>query len=93
MGFASMTFNPTFSAIQAPLGALVEWFAGGRQAAPCPPCTLSLPVFSSHRRTTLNAKRLRVVRVFEQGSSPGCAGRMVISGRMADVCAELNRMG
>jgi hypothetical protein len=23
---------------------------------------------------------------------PGCAGRLVISGRMADVCAELERM-
>ncbi|OGA97374.1 MAG: hypothetical protein A3E79_11445 [Burkholderiales bacterium RIFCSPHIGHO2_12_FULL_61_11] len=36
--------------------------------------------------------RLRVVREFDSSVSPACAGRMVISGRMADVCAELERM-
>jgi hypothetical protein len=36
--------------------------------------------------------RLRVLREFEPGASPACAGRMVITGRMADVCAELERM-
>ena len=36
--------------------------------------------------------RLRIVREFEAGVGPSCAGRMVISGRMADVCAELERM-
>ncbi len=33
---------------------------------------------------------LRVIRV--KDSSPQMAGRMVISGRMADVCAELDRL-
>jgi hypothetical protein len=37
-------------------------------------------------------RRLKVVREFEAGISSSCAGRMVISGRMADVCAELDRM-
>ena len=36
--------------------------------------------------------RLKIVRQFEPGVGPTCAGRMVISGRMADVCAELDRM-
>lgn len=36
--------------------------------------------------------RLRVVREFDSAISPSCAGRMVISGRMADVCAELERL-
>lgn len=36
--------------------------------------------------------RLRVVREFDANVGPACAGRMVISGRMADVCAELERM-
>jgi len=36
--------------------------------------------------------RLRVVREFDVNVGPACAGRMVISGRMADVCAELDRM-
>lgn len=36
--------------------------------------------------------RLKVVRELDSAVSPACAGRMVISGRMADVCAELERM-
>jgi hypothetical protein len=35
---------------------------------------------------------LKVVREFDATVSPACAGRMVISGRIADVCAELERM-
>ncbi len=35
---------------------------------------------------------LRVLRVIEGGEARQCAGRMVISGRMADVCAELDRL-
>ncbi|MEO0028854.1 MAG: hypothetical protein RJB45_895 [Pseudomonadota bacterium] len=37
-------------------------------------------------------RALRVMRIAEQGDAPSCAGRMVISGRMADVCAELDRL-
>ena len=37
-------------------------------------------------------RALRVHRVSEQGEAPHCAGRMVISGRMSDVCAELDRL-
>jgi len=37
-------------------------------------------------------KPLRVVRVFEAGQARASVGRMVISGRMADVCAELDRL-
>ncbi|MFC5523504.1 hypothetical protein [Polaromonas jejuensis] len=40
----------------------------------------------------LAPSRLKVVREFDSGVGPACAGRMVISGRMADVCAELERM-
>ena len=35
---------------------------------------------------------LRVLRVHESGQNAAGAGRMVISGRMADVCAELDRL-
>ena len=38
------------------------------------------------------SSRLRVVRAIEQGANPSSVGRMVISGRMSDVCAELERM-
>ncbi|APW42513.1 hypothetical protein [Rhodoferax saidenbachensis] len=37
-------------------------------------------------------KPLRVVRVLEAGQTRASVGRMVISGRMADVCAELDRL-
>ena len=37
-------------------------------------------------------QRLKIVRQFEPGASRSCAGRLVISGRMSDVCAELDRM-
>ena len=37
-------------------------------------------------------KPLRVVRVLEPTAPRSTAGRMVISGRLADVCAELDRL-
>ena len=41
---------------------------------------------------TVVVSRLRVLREFEPGKHPAAAGRMVISGRMVDVCAELDRL-
>lgn len=38
------------------------------------------------------ARPLRILRVLEAGQAPANVGRMVISGRMADVCAELDRL-
>ena len=35
---------------------------------------------------------LRVLHVMEAGQTPSRIGRLVISGRMADVCAELDRL-
>ena len=41
----------------------------------------------------LPARRpVRVIRVLEASQAPAQAGRMVMSGRMADVCAELDRL-
>ena len=37
-------------------------------------------------------KAVRVVRVLEAGQARNKVGRMSISGRMADVCAELDRL-
>ncbi len=54
------------------------------------------PAMHRARQVTRNRSRvvppLRVVRVLEAGQSSAHGGRMVISGRMADVCAELERM-
>jgi len=35
---------------------------------------------------------LRVLRITDSQAQPGNVGRLVISGRMADVCAELDRL-
>lgn len=43
-------------------------------------------------RTAGPRRPLRVLRVVDDGHGPCTAGRMVISGRMADVCAELDRL-
>jgi hypothetical protein len=43
-------------------------------------------------RNAHQPKPLRVVHVVEQGQPRQHVGRMVISGRMADVCAELDRL-
>jgi hypothetical protein len=42
---------------------------------------------------TAPTKPLRVVRIAEDGANPSNgAGRMIMSGRMADICAELDRL-
>ena len=62
-----------------------------RQAA----MQLPLPIMASTETpspTRVPARPLRVVRVFEGAQPRAAAGRMVISGRLADVCAELDRL-
>jgi len=44
-----------------------------------------------HSRVSVGTP-LRIVRIMEAGQPPAHAGRMVISGRIADVCAELDRL-
>lgn len=79
----------------SPLQALAAWFLGARLApAPAPsmagravPAGLARPVRPAQRAQP----PLRVVQVMESGSRAG-TGRIVISGRLADVCAELDRL-
>jgi hypothetical protein len=58
------------------------------------PNTASVSTFTSNSSAAglSHQRALRVMRIAEQGDAPSCAGRMVISGRMADVCAELDRL-
>lgn len=108
MGLASYSRSPILSALLAPVQVLAAWFvpsqrisskfsvpAGAQQF----PQQLGLPVSSGSATKSgkISSKkpafhRLKVVREFDSGASPACAGRMVISGRMADVCEELERM-
>jgi hypothetical protein len=62
-----------------------------RQFAPILVATREAPMRAS---TSFEKKRkpLRIVRVLEKGQPRAAVGRMVISGRMADVCAELDRL-
>jgi hypothetical protein len=79
---------------------------GQTQHAPCntykppassPRCTSNLrnhtlrtqPTNATH---TVVRRPVRMVRVMEAGQTSAQVGRMVISGRMADVCAELDRL-
>lgn len=42
--------------------------------------------------SAVSGKPVRVLQVMEAGQSPAQMGRLRISGRMADVCAELDRL-
>lgn len=76
----------------------LECFAGQlpatrKQQSEKPGNTCNFPGIAQARvYPAIVIRRLKIVREFEQGSNPLCAGRMRMSGRMADVCAELERM-
>lgn len=58
-------------------------------------CLSSNPVCASRRvQPTAQplARTVRVSRLVEEGQAAANVGRMVISGRMEDVCAELDRL-
>ena len=83
---------PVFPHLFASLQAVFDWLAAARVASvPAEPVPTgarpSLPAAALRP-----AKPLRVVRVLEPSASRAVAGRMVISGRLADVCAELDRL-
>lgn len=76
-----------FGGLLAPLQSLAGWFAAEpRAVSQARPAGAYAPARSCVRRP------LRVVRVLEARQASSAAGRMVISGRMADVCAELDRL-
>lgn len=88
MAPASFSFPHLF----APLQAFVFWLAGGRPPqSPVAPLRVAYPA-AAEQPDAAPAKPLRVVRVLEANAPRSRAGRMVISGRMADVCAELDRL-
>lgn len=90
-------FVPTQNA-EKNLRVLTNQAMKNRTARPRAIDTAAWRLGSSENRKNLSAaeitrpSRLRIVREFEPGVGTSFAGRMVISGRMADVCAELDRM-
>ena len=105
MGIAMLTATRVFAPMQGLFNWLMpppEPVAFSLRVPPAP-CTLAqrraLPVpiapecaAAAHHARHNPQRPLRVVRVVDAGHVPCNAGRMVISGRMADVCAELDRL-
>ena len=81
----------SFGGLLAPLQSLLGWFAGGRPGTHGRAHTRAAASHATAPRSCVR-RPLRVVRVLEACPAPSSAGRMVISGRMADVCAELDRL-
>jgi hypothetical protein len=87
-----------FGNLFAPVQALVDWFAHSPAPAPVQPVREPVrpqrPAQVTRRPMSVPQapKPLRVVRLVEPAAPRSTAGRMVISGRMADVCAELDRL-
>ena len=88
MGIAVLTFQE----LLAPLQSLFGWLLAKPRARHCqsPPRPRPAPTCVAASRPRV--RPLRVVRVLEPSANSIGAGRMVISGRMADVCAELDRL-
>jgi hypothetical protein len=74
----------------APLQSLLAWWSALRHRAQQAAAQPTAP--RARAPHTLPHQPLRVLRVVEPRSTRTAAGRMVISGRMADVCAELERL-
>jgi hypothetical protein len=82
----------TLQELLAPLHELVGWLLARPRARACQAPARPRPSSACPAVTRPRARPLRVVRVLEAHPAPAGAGRMVISGRMADVCAELDRL-
>lgn len=95
---------PAASGIWPPLLGLLRWFAPHtarpRQAIRAVPSSAHASTACDRRGVATRAKPpvraqhrpLRIVRIVEADQTSSQVGRMVISGRMADVCAELDRL-
>lgn len=87
---ATVFFSPLAN-LFASLQALASGFAP--RATPMPrPVVRTAAHVPAPRPLAAGSKPLRVVRVLEPSAPRAIAGRMVISGRLADVCAELDRL-
>ena len=94
---------PIANALLAPLQDLLTWLLRPIDGAPATKTIASPPrgagvAGPNHaqrpavRSIARPTRPLRVLRVVDGPQPPADAGRMVISGRMADVCAELDRL-
>lgn len=89
----------TLASLLRPIRALWQAFSqpASRGAADASARRTSLNTSAGHGHVAWpqrhhDSRPLRVLRVVDAGHAASTAGRMVISGRMADVCAELDRL-
>lgn len=93
MGTPLFAFNALFTPLQQFVRFVARRLAAPPQAVrPLPAKTCVATPSAAATPASASPRRLRVVRVLESSHAAACAGRMVISGRMADVCAELERL-
>ena len=105
MGIALFNFNLLLAPLQKLAGWLAGWSqlkarparcemrdAGGDRLHADAARTQVARGRPRPRLTGASGRPLRVLRVVDAWQAPASAGRMVISGRMADVCAELERL-
>jgi hypothetical protein len=94
------------STVFEPLHSLMRWLVTSNGTLPCQisnptqsysdirlqPMPQKIRAVERGNRPLFRNKPLRVVSIYEAGQERCTAGRMRISGRMADVCAELDRL-
>lgn len=98
----NITFSSTSlpsAMLLGPVHALVRFFAPEAPATgPHPELMAGRHNLThcSHHGARLSAagthRTVRILRIADEHTSPRDAGRMVIAGRFADVCAELDRL-
>lgn len=95
-------FSGLFTSTKSPMGPVCDLGHSNRSGRRVPATSGTFPAPTTMPRCagscdggpavgTRSDRALRIVR-FADGPDHSLAGRMVISGRMADVCAELERM-
>ena len=94
MGSAIRSGTALFAPLAGWIGrrAALYAVAGGAAApAPLPLAAMPEPIAPGPETPAAAVRPLRMLRVVD-GSPRACAGRMRMSGRLADVCAELDRL-
>ena len=105
MNIAQIAVPGVFAPLQSLWRWFIPATAHGLSAPPCrnqrsPEIATHLIAKNAHctgaglqnQSKTAVHRPLRIVRVLEVGQTRTQVGRMTISGRMADVCAELDRL-
>ena len=100
MGITMFTSGGLLAPLRTLMGSLAHAPRARRSASPGPQPdqsafaqgSSSWPAFAVGSRDRPLRRPLRVVRVVDGAHAPAAAGRMFISGRMAEVCAELDRL-